>query len=650
MSLSIRSLALSLLLCFSLLSTSVLAQEASCPDACSNDHEAVILQCAPLEDCELRACDLSANELVSEIKCQAKPTPPPPMPPSSAHVWGDPHVVSFDDLEFDCQVKGEFVLTKSDAQPSFELQGRFSKLRDLFPTFATAFVSVHEGAPKIQMTIPQGVIPPGIVTTTISGCPVVFHMDGQNLPFPASGAVIRGVLFTIMGPIAKVRYTSGIEVAMEVPGQGCVINRLTYTIPGSRIAIGGINGLFGIPNGNRGDDWNTPDGTNIPIDRPTENQYCSVNWCITQVDKSLFTYFEDGASFTTNTDCLFNPPTPILNPTEPLRRLCGNDANCLLDGQTGGIELAQLALETTRDIDAEKARNSNFISTPRSVLAGTNSIVKITLDVSAFPPGVLEGLEKFVMTEIDPETNLPKGNTYELFDNGFTDRGDAEAGDFIFSNLIAIDTKPVGETMSFRAVPVINELEDITSVLTTTGLNIIRSFSKESGLGEGGESSASVTVDSIDGVELKVALTWAGQTDLDTSVEFLGHRVGYSCDAADTIGQSQVIMFGGDTIGAAGTETTLVFLDNSRKLGLWTDATQANVILRAGWHSSRPANDVPVVLVVVLQDSQTKEELIGTTMTLAVTPGVQDNCAEKMVASLDVKIDDKVTITLNRSN
>jgi hypothetical protein len=47
----------------------------------------------------------------------------------SATVFGDPHIITFDDLEYTFNGKGEFVLLHSDtAKHKFDVQGRFEQL------------------------------------------------------------------------------------------------------------------------------------------------------------------------------------------------------------------------------------------------------------------------------------------------------------------------------------------------------------------------------------------------------------------------------------------------------------------------------------------------------------------------------------------
>lgn len=62
-----------------------------------------------------------------------------------ATVFGDPHVITFDDLEYTFNGKGEFVLVHVDSEKfKFDVQGRFEQLPDNIygPVRATTLTSV----------------------------------------------------------------------------------------------------------------------------------------------------------------------------------------------------------------------------------------------------------------------------------------------------------------------------------------------------------------------------------------------------------------------------------------------------------------------------------------------------------------------------
>lgn len=580
-------------------------------------------------------------------------TRPPPIPPRSAICYGDPHILTFNRARFDCQVRGEFILSRSSRKPSFELQGRFSSIDGSAITVVTAFVSAHFGSPTIQFTVPKFPIGEGIKRTVMDTCPVVLHVDGVNHLFTSATERIGDVTFSVKDKSVTLTYKSGITVTIVVLRYfGCYISSLKYQLPGSRIGIGGISGLFGTPNGDSSDDWRTPAGDLVPVPKnfgtfhfANGNFYCHAQWCIKTPPDSLFTYFETGSSHASNSDC--DKPTRITAvdltvASAEVKKKCGTDEDCLLDGIVGGVGAAQAALEVKAEINEAAVAESNFKFDPINIRAGSVANVIVTLDVLESP-----GLEKFVVRQISPDTEEPNGLVFELLDNGLAENADDTKGDLIFSAQIGITSKMAGETLSFRATPVINGVEDAGSPLVATALSIIRSFSAESGLGTVEVAKRSVTVNSLEGIEMKVIYSWkTGQRDLDTNTEFLLDVAGYLCFG---IGDGGFVKFLGDNAAENGVERSLVFLDRARKLGFWKDT--ARVSFKAGWHKVRPRAGIdPVSLTVVLQESATKKVVPNTRMSVAIDPGLQNGCAEKEVAFMDIKVTDVASLTLNRAN
>ena len=77
----------------------------------------------------------------------------PPLPDNCGSLWGDPHIVTFDGLKYDCQGTGEYILSKS-MDSNFQLQGRFEKFENDTQgtvTTAAALVTGESGEPKIEV-------------------------------------------------------------------------------------------------------------------------------------------------------------------------------------------------------------------------------------------------------------------------------------------------------------------------------------------------------------------------------------------------------------------------------------------------------------------------------------------------------------------
>ena len=99
--------------------------------------------------------------------------------------FGDPHISTFDDLRFDCQAAGEFVMVKSLEDPSFHVQERFTAI-DSSETCTQASVSTgvvirDSNTPRIQISTPRS----GKTSlNNINSCPIDFYFDGIEMALP----------------------------------------------------------------------------------------------------------------------------------------------------------------------------------------------------------------------------------------------------------------------------------------------------------------------------------------------------------------------------------------------------------------------------------------------------------------------------------
>ena len=88
-------------------------------------------------------------------------------------------------------------------------------------------------------------------------------------------------------------------------------------------------GLLGTPNGDRKDDWMTPQGSPVSVqgDKRFEPayEYCTQNWCIRNETDSLFSYSEDKKfSDISKCDAPYNKAIEeaVANASEELISLC----------------------------------------------------------------------------------------------------------------------------------------------------------------------------------------------------------------------------------------------------------------------------------------------------------------------------------------
>jgi len=88
--------------------------------------------------------------------------------------WGDPHIITFDGVAYDCQVDGEVILVKS-LDSEFEIQGRFTQALEGFPMVTTGIVICEHGnLPCIQLSMATR----PDTTPIIKPCAIDLYVDG----------------------------------------------------------------------------------------------------------------------------------------------------------------------------------------------------------------------------------------------------------------------------------------------------------------------------------------------------------------------------------------------------------------------------------------------------------------------------------------
>lgn len=118
-------------------------------------------------------------------------------------------------------------------------------------------------------------------------------------------------------------------------------------------------GLLGSPNGDRKDDWMTPQGSPVSIqaDKRFEPayKYCTENWCVEDETESLFTYSNpdnNGFDEYYNCDAPYNTDIEdaVANAPEALISICAGDITCIIDGVAGNIADAESDLQNEADL------------------------------------------------------------------------------------------------------------------------------------------------------------------------------------------------------------------------------------------------------------------------------------------------------------
>jgi len=273
---------------------------------------------------------------------------------SNCGVWGDPHIVTCDDLHYDCQASGLFTLIKNHM---FNVQGFFKVFEAPWGAASvTTDVAIDyvkgepepNGVPTFQFSFPtfenydEG-------TTTfdefddqnalqIGPCPVKFYLDGQVLDISnfANDAYLYGdetsdTSVKLLGSNSEIqiKHLAGIDVWGEkyysesrvwVHGGGpwsewaCIFT-FFMCLPGQdkEAFEQGSVGLWGSPDGETSNDWMGPEGQTLMIPDHGREQasfnYCTDNWCVEEEDDSILTY-PPGSNFS-DYQC---PPDQELDP------------------------------------------------------------------------------------------------------------------------------------------------------------------------------------------------------------------------------------------------------------------------------------------------------------------------------------------------
>ncbi len=293
--------------------------------------------------------------------------------------YGDPHIITWDNLEFDCQAAGEFTMVKALSDSvNFEVQERFTAVSNACSAAAsvsTGFVVQADGIPNVQVSIPRNDPNPTLI---LNDCPIDFRSNGKLLDsslltpsLDAFGAIIT------LNPGASqvvVEYPSGLALIATIRNSqefGCFF--LMQMVLPPVYFVETLVGLLGTPNRNDGDEWTDASGNVIAIPENERDllfgaayEYCTTNWCIDNESESLFVYTDD-ESFDGISGCdepyndAIERKIQELDDEGPLAKICCNefpndcDFPCLIDGVCGDESDAANALEDQDAIFGLKA-------------------------------------------------------------------------------------------------------------------------------------------------------------------------------------------------------------------------------------------------------------------------------------------------------
>jgi len=302
---------------------------------------------------------------VVEYPCEG---PAPTCDGPTGYWWGDPHMVTFDGLKYDCQGRGEFVAIKS-FDSDFFVQTRFMigaghglQGQHDYPVTVTrsvVFNTGEPGVPDIQVDVPDSIV---------DGCPYTFYVNGQEVPnFFATGTGTNKVIASQGGGrVVIFRYTetgTRIEIDARLSKKNGCNMAFQVCLPKRRFEGERVIGLLGSPDDDQSNDWmQSDDGTALTVPSSRFDKlfqpaydYCTQQWCIDNEGDSKFTY-TDGRDFDYYNYCNNayddNGITDFLNnvPAEVVTQCGAENYECLLEGTAGDPEDAVTATEVATEL------------------------------------------------------------------------------------------------------------------------------------------------------------------------------------------------------------------------------------------------------------------------------------------------------------
>ena len=384
---------------------------------------------------------------------------------------GDPHMTTFDGLRYDCQGRGDFILTKAgDAV----VQGRFKKSGRVALTVGVACSEGPEST-VVEVSIPEDGGSPVLVVggALISPSSLGFEDSSVIVTPNARGAGSFRITFKTSGlSVLAQTYSTYMNVAVGLP---------------QVLLDAGTTGLFGSADKNPLNDWATPDGNVLPV--PTSRSdlvgvpslnYCLENWCIRNENDSLFTYYDaddKGYDFAYFSGCddLERDVVDISNPPAAAAALCGVDEACLVDFLEVGEEVARETLVETAVLDSEFT-TGGLVADPATI--PINQPVNVLLSIDTRNVVLPDGIDAFSLYRVDPLTGIRLQE-----DRAVLSLQDGD-GDGIYRGTLNQISTVAGEIFGFQAVPVIMAVEEANSAATILRLATIRSFSDESGVAD----------------------------------------------------------------------------------------------------------------------------------------------------------------------
>lgn len=551
-------------------------------------------------------------------------------------VHNDPHFYTFDSLRYSCQGKGDFVLLK--ASSGLQAHVRFRRgVASKFVSYPSA-IAVNAGgdAPTVQLATALSMGNPFQLSLLIDGIPADIRSGYEDENYIVKSA--SGGKYNIFVKSSNVSFLIKVRGFFDSFDNNSIRTNIQVRLPPSfTTGTNTICGLLGTPDGVSSNDWVTRSCQAIEIPTTKEGlhleggfNYCIRHWCIQDESESLFTYSaEYPFEYFYGCDETY-PGDPGMDVTTEVRELCGNDLPCLIDGAELGVQGAQNVLVSLSDLQP----SSPLRAKPSQIISGVSVAVKFTIYVSS--DGSNEQPDSFWVYSVDPESrSIGSDRVLSLFDDGIG--VDDISGDGWYSGVLSIRSDIAGEAFGYQAVPVI----DFTPYFdaATTSLRAVQSFSPASGIGNGDGTDrnsallATINEPDISGLILVIVYQHPWAFDLDSATCWNGQCTGNAC-GSDPPPYT-------DFLDSRSAENVRVRLGDA--FNEFPRRTEFNIALNAGWNGCNGAlgNPASVVVYTQIQLEGTNELILGSggSATFVIYPGCRTDCADTLVAQLEISID-----------
>jgi hypothetical protein len=275
--------------------------------------------------------------------------------PACGNVRGEPHLSTFDDLDYDLMAAGEFVVVRS-IDDDLEVQIRlepFDRPLDVV-SIATA-VAARVGG--VRVTISSGTEAP----LRVDGEPVELP-DGHEVRIPSARAVIlrNGRTYSLVWP-------DDTNLHVDVG-----INHIDFFVLPAESRDGRLVGVLGDADGERGNDFRTRDGRQLEAPPEFETLYADFaeSWRV-RPEESLFDY---GPGQSTETYTLRDVPREevTIDDLDPAARTRAEE-RCREAGVIEPVALEQCVFDVGLTGDEVFIRSALAIQTTPDFLASASA-------------------------------------------------------------------------------------------------------------------------------------------------------------------------------------------------------------------------------------------------------------------------------------